>query len=199
MNAWKALSNALAAATLALTAAAASAAPVTLSLRGVITGYDFIDFSASAGLPVGTAVDLTLTFNETWSDGTYDFADAIGPVSGSATVGANAFSFTGADPFSYSETNGAVNWVTPIFTGSGPTLGGGEFFGLFATITPALTLQRLALGYGFTSGLATSYGYALISLDDYTIAPVPEPHTLALLAAGLFGIGGATRRRRSIR
>lgn len=192
------------AALLALASAAAPAAPVTLQLNGQITSYQFIDLGAAAGLTVGTAVNLTLSFNETWSDGTYDFSDPLGPVSGSAQVGAYNFAFTGADPFSYSGFPNAVVKVQPKFTGTGPTLGGGDFFGLFAVFTPALALEQLALGYGFTTvypdGLSiTNYGYAMISLDDYTVTPggpnrLPAPATLPLVMLALWA-GMVARRR----
>lgn len=187
-------------------AATAQGAPVTLTLHGTIAGYDFIDLGVAAGLTVGTAVDLSVTFNETWSDGTYSFLDPLGPVSGSATVGANAFSFTGGHPFSFSSNGvtGQVINVQPQFTGTGPTLGGGDFFGLFAVITPALTLESLRLGYGFTTnfpeGLSvTNYGYAQISLDNYRITPngpneVPAPATLSLVMLGLLAAGFVRRR-----
>ncbi len=182
---------------------AAPAAPVTLNLHGAVTGYDYIDLSA--GLPVGAVVDLSLTFNETFSDSTYSFADPLVPVSGTMSVGSMNYTFTDANPFSYSYnfTTGEVNWVLPQFTGTGPTApGGGDFFGLFARFTPALTVSDLKLGYGFTTVYPevtiTNYGYANISADRYSITPagqVPEPATLSLLAAGLV-IAGVTRRRR---
>ena len=206
MNLWNTLSRVVATAALTLAAAAAPAAPVTLTLHGTITGYDFIDLGAVAGLTVGTNVDLTLSFNETWSDASYSFADPLGPVSGSATVGAHHFDFTGGNAFAYSYNGntGDVNWVEPQFTGTGPTLGGGDFFGLFGVITPQMTLNSLFLGYGFTTtypdGFSiTNYGYAQISLDDYTITPggpnpVPAPATLSLAMLGLLAAGFARRR-----
>lgn len=195
-------------ASLALATVAAPAAPVTLRLNGQITGHDFIDLGAAAGLTVGTAVSLTLSFNETWSDGTYDFSDPLGPVSGSAQVGGYTFAITGADPFSYTGFPNAVVKVQPKFTGTGPTLGGGDFFGLFAVFTPALALDYLSLGYGFTTAYPdgstiTNYGYALISLDDYSVTPggpnrLPAPATLPLvMLAALAGMAARATRRAS--
>lgn len=199
----------LATATMALAAITAQANPVTLRLHGQITGYEFIDLGTAAGLTLGTAMDLTLHFNETWSDRSYDFSDPLGPVSGSATVGSHAFSFTGASPYSYAAdwTTGEILSVQPMFTGSGPTLGGGDFFGLLIAITPAMTLDRLLLGYGFTTthpgGFTTRYGYAQISLDDYSITPrnvnpLPVPATLplALLALLTLTAAASARQRR---
>ncbi len=205
MRLWNVLRRLAAVAAMAF-AATAHSAPVTLTLHGTITGYDFIDLGAAAGLTVGTSVDLSLSFNETWSDGTYSFLDPLGPVSGSATVGAHTFSFTGGHPFSYRSNGvtGEVIDVQPQFTGTGPTLGGGDFFGLFAVITPSLTLNSLRLGYGFTTNFpeelsVTNYGYAQISLDNYRITPngpneLPVPATLSLVMLGLLAAGVVRRR-----
>lgn len=194
-----------AATALALCSAAAAATPVTLNLQGTINGYTFIDLGPY-GLSNGTSVSLSLTFNETFSDGTYDFSDPIGPVSGTMTVGSFSYSFDDAQPFTYSYNvpTGNVNWVQHQFLGTGPDLGGGEFYGLFAAFTPALTLQfPLQLGYGFTTaypdGLTvTSYGYAQITADSYSITPavgtVPVPATLPLVACALLAAGWVGRR-----
>ncbi|HEY9107535.1 MAG TPA: hypothetical protein VIN58_12725 [Roseateles sp.] len=78
-------------------------------------------------------------------------------------------------------------------------MGGGDFFGLFAALTPTLALTDLELGYGFTSSGITSYGYATISLDNCRIVPadvhtVPVPATLPLVYAGLLAAGSVRRR-----
>lgn len=191
------------AAALLCVASLAHAAPVTLNFEGRVTGYDYIDLGSF--FPVGSNVSLSLTFNETFTDGTYTFADDLGPVSGSMTVGSTSFTFDGYTPWSYQYDlgTGDVTFVNPRFTGTGPTLGGGDFFGMYAAITPALTLASdLLLGYGFTTvyddGFTiTSYGYAKLTADRYSITPaaVPEPSTLALFAVGcLLALVGARRR-----
>ena len=199
------LSRLLATAALALAAVTAMANPVTLRLNGQITGYEYIDLGTAAGLTVGLPVDLTLRFNETWSDGTYSFSDPIGPVSGSASVGSYAFAFTGGKPYAMLGNSSNVVYVQPMFTGTGPTLGGGDFFALFGRFTPALTLDYLLLGYGFATvfpdgSSLTSYGYAHISLNDYTITPdgqnpLPTPATLPLVMLALAGATAALRLR----
>lgn len=134
----------------ALAPVASQAAPVTLNLQGHVTGYEFIDLSDD--LPVDTAVSVSLTFNETFSDGSYSFADNLGPVSGSMTVGNAGYSFDGFWPITYhlAPDGSSLEWVTPVFTGTGPDLGTGDFFGLWASFTPALTLAgELALGFRF--------------------------------------------------
>lgn len=194
---------ALAILALAGATATATAAPVTLSLSSTVVGYEFIDLAAF--LPVGAPVTLSLTFNETFSDGTYDFSDALGPVSGSMTVGSASFTFNGFDAYSYKGgfAGFPLDWVMPRFTGTGPTLGGGELYGLFAQITPGLTLDgELRLGYGFTTTFPdgfsiTNFGYARIAPGQYSIAPahaVPAPSTVLLTLLALAAAGGLQRR-----
>jgi hypothetical protein len=187
-----------------LACATASAIPVTLDFHGSVTSHDYIDLSA--GLPVGAHVDLSLTFNETFSDHTYSFTDDLGPVSGTMTVGSAHYVFNGYNPYSYSYNipAGDVKWVEPMFLGTGPLIGTGELFGLFALFTPELTLvDDLLLGYGFTTDYgdgasSTAYGYARLTADRYSITPavtpVPEPATLLLLTAGLLGAAAIRRR-----
>ena len=204
MSPLRMIARLIAAAAVALSGAAALAAPVTLTLQGTVTGYDYIDLG-TVGIADGSSVNLSLTFNETWSDGSYSFGDPLGPVNGSMTVGTHSFSFTGASPFTYSYDlgTGAVTWVQPKFTGTGPTLGGGDFFGVFAQFSPALTLlSDLRLGYGFTTsfpeGLTiTNYGYARITADSYSITPanaVPAPATLSLVMLASLAACGTRRR-----
>jgi hypothetical protein len=198
---WMARITTVAALTLAVSTAAA--APVTMKLQGSVTGY--VNLDLSAGLPLGAAVNLSLTFNDTFSDGSYDFSDNLGPVSGSMTVGSASFTFNDYRPLSQRGGFGGfpLEWVEPMFTGTGPALGTGELFGLFAMFTPALTLfDDLLLGYGFTTaypgGLTvTSYGYARITPDSYTItpaSPVSAPATLSLVMLALAAAGWSRRR-----
>lgn len=181
---------------------AADAAPVTLTYEGTVTSYSNINLSA--GLPLGAAVSLSLTFNETFSDGSYAFSDPLGPVSGSMTVGSLSYQFNGVEPFAYSYdgNTGEVTSVEPMFVGTGPQINGGDFFGLFMSITPALTLASdLMLGYGYTTvfdgGSSTAYGYANMTATRYDITPVsvvPTPATLPLVMAALFAAGWVRRR-----
>lgn len=201
---WNWMARFSAAAAVALASHTASADPVTLTLTGHVSGYEFIDLTA-AGIANGSSVSLSLSFNETWSDGTYDFSDPIGPVSGSMTVGGLSFAFNDGAAYSYAGYPGNVSWVEPMFLGTGPTLGGGEFYGLFAQFTPGMALvDDMYLGYGFTTvypdGITvTSYGYARIAADSYTVTaggpnPVPAPATLSLAMMGLLAAGLVRRR-----
>lgn len=206
MKTWNWITRLLIASAAALASAAAAATPVTLTLLGHVSGYEFIDLS-TVGIANNSAVNLSLTFNETWSDGSYSFSDVLGPVSGSMSVGSHNFIFNAGNGYSYSSGGGGgLNWVEPKFLGTGPTLGGGDFFGLFATFTPTLALQgEMYLGYGFTTaypdGISiTSYGYAKIAADSYTITDatvVPEPATLSLAMTGLLAAGFARRRMKN--
>jgi hypothetical protein len=196
----------LAAGVSALAVFTAQAAPVTLNLQGTITGYDYMDLGP-AGLPLGTAVSLSLSFNETFSDGTYAFSDPLGPVSGAMTAGGLGYGFTGVNPVAYSQLpTGELRLVQLQFTGSGPALGSGFFSGLYANITPDLTLfDGVRLGYGYTTDFGngtsvTQYGYAIVTASSYSITAngtgqVPVPATLPLVLLGLLALPATARRR----
>lgn len=143
-------------------------------------------------------MNFSLSFNETFSDGTFDFSDVLGPVSGSMTAGSSVYSFAGVRAFSYQfDPAGALSLVRLQFTGSGPTLGGGDFFGLFADINPDLTLSNgVSIGCGFTTdfgdgGAVTSYRYAVVTASNYVITPAGTaqvPDTLPLVMPGMLGL-----------
>lgn len=185
--------------TLGAACAAATAAPVQLTYTGSVSSYLYDDGTLSTFTPVGTAMSLSLTFNDTFSDGTYDFSDNLGPVSGTMQVGAHSYTFNDFIPFSYSFNPGdnSVNWVYPQFLGSGDEPAGGDLFGLFVQLTPALTvLNSINLGFGFTSGLATNYRYIQFSGSGVItpVGTVPVPATLPLVATALLAL--ALNRRR---
>jgi hypothetical protein len=184
-----------------LVSATASAVPVTLNLQGSVTGYQFIDLSAS--FPLGASVNLSLTFNETFSDGTYSFADNLGPVSGLMSIGSASYSFNNAlaNSYSYDISSGEAIWVAPRFVGSGTSIGQDEFYGMTMQITPTFTLLNdILLGFGFTNGSSTSYGYARITPSQYSFTTaVPEPPTVVLMTLGLVALGFlAIRHRRTL-
>lgn len=200
---WSPWIHAATGALLAATCATASATLVTLNLHGTVAGPMSGDLST--GLPIGTQVTLSLTFNETFSDGSYDPADNLGPVSGSAQAGSLSFAFNGFKPNAYGYNSQApqlVTWVSPLFTGTGPDINGGHFYGLLFSITPALTLlyDTLMLGYAFeVQPGVTSLAYSEIRVEQYTVTPVdptrvPTPPTLPLVLSALAGFGLLRRR-----
>jgi len=199
MHPTPALRSLAAAFTLGAACAAATAAPVQLTYSGSVSGHQYDDGTLSAFSPVGTAMSLSLTFNDTFSDGTYDFSDNLGPVSGTMQVGALSYTFNDFTPFSYNYNPGdnSVNWVYPQFLGAGDEPAGGDLFGLFVQLTPALTVMNpISLGFGFTNGLVTSYRYVQFTGSGVVtpVGTVPVPATLPLVAAALLAL--ALNRRR---
>lgn len=190
-------------ASMALACAAASAAPVVVHYTGTVSSYDHIDLSA--GLPLGAAVTLSLTFNETFADGSYDFADPLGPVSGAMHIGSASFVLDDVEPWTYlpNPSTGGVAWVRPLFKGGGPRIDGADFYGLLAAISPDLQLVgELVVAYGITTtsphgGSSTAFGYARLatrSVDIRHVGEVPAPPSLPLAMTALLAAGWVRRR-----
>lgn len=200
MNLVKLSARIIATTAMALASLASFATPVTLTLDGSITAYPIGNLD-NTGLNIGSPVHLTMSFNETWSDGTYLFTDPLGPASGSMTVGGFAFVFNDAKPNAYGGDADNVQYVRPIFTGTGPTLAGQEFYALFFSLTPAMQLTGdMLLGYSLALPSAVVYSYATITPTSYTVTrdavnAVPTPATLPLVGLALLALGWTRRRR----
>jgi hypothetical protein len=125
------------------------------------------------------------------------FVMALGTSSGTAvTYGTTVLSFGTTYHFldRYDFVSGATNndtgalYINPTtFDGSGDT----PYVNATTIGTDATTIAAVALRQGAAGSAAT---LTVDNLDAFTVAPVPEPSTLALL--GVAGLGVLVRRRK---
>jgi len=192
------LSTLAAAALLALAASGTQAALLTASFSGNVTTVTGGSGQALADHPAGTAVSWSFTFDDAFksvrpSSGNV-FGAASQTVSGSVSIGGDSYVLSDAQLFSYSYDPGAdeVLWYQFQVQGSGPaTASGGDFWGLWAQLSPTMDLLSGLVGfaYGFPGGTAYSY---LDATGTYTLRPagggggtVPLPATAWLVLPAL--------------
>lgn len=183
----------------------AVAAPVTVDYTGQVTGYTYGPGPLASEIPLGTSVTWSFGFDDAFlaepPTGNV-FGAATQNISGTLQVGSRTYSLDrmGLFAYSYDPTPNSVLWYLFQVKGTGPAVAGGDFFGLFATFSPTLSVMESRIGYGYTTaypdGLSvTSYVYAdSTGTSTLRSTAVPEPGTLGLLAAGLVALGFARRR-----
>lgn len=187
---------------LASTTSSAMATMMTASFSGAVSGYLFAPATLQSDFPVGTAVSWQFTFDDsfrTLNANDIVFGQADRPVTGSAQVGSDSIVLNNMHLFSISY-NGNTNEIFSFrwqVEGTGPTVtGGGEFFGVWLTLDPALNLEGAPMiGYAYTTqyewGSITSYGY-LETAGAFNVrqaGEVPLPATLWLMLPALAWLG----------
>lgn len=180
---WQPLRRTAALVTLAAACTSAAAAPVTLNYSGSVSGYFNGDLSGFA--PTGTVVSLSLTFNDTFSDGSYSFLDDSGPVNGVLSLGGLTYTFDDYAAWGYYTDNAnALLSVGLQVLGAGPAPAGAELFGLFVNFSLSLAVTEV-MRLGFVVGPGVNFSYVEISGSGQAtpVSAVPLPSTLALLGA----------------
>jgi hypothetical protein len=190
------------AAALALLPALTSAAPVTASFSGVVTGALISNASVLTDFPVGTSASFSTSFDDSLLTPNLPVTGFdLGLASGQLALGAVVWQLDHGYIMSYQyQFTGEVDWYQLRFTGTGPSItNGGELFGLFLQVTPDLQLVAgpgsINAGFGYSNATVTSYSYASLGGDFEVTHPVPEPTSVGLTGLGLAVLRLARRRR----
>jgi hypothetical protein len=175
----------------------ATAVPVQATFNGSVTGADGLAHTVLNSFPIGTAASFDLTFDDDilgpLAPTSYDLA----AVAGTVRLGADAWTLDAGRIFQYSysfDPGNPVLWYQVQFTGTGPMIdGNASLFGLFMTLTPALTPafpSSFKVGFGYPVSGGTYYSYAEVS-GDYSATrstSVPEPASAAFLLLPAFAL-----------
>ena len=135
----------------------------------------------------------------------------IGDTAANFSMAINGVQTTGpavlSGPFAYFTADGTP--FGPLAAGSGfgvetnPIIGSGDVFD-FVGFTPGAPAGTFGLNiFSDSASFLSSSGVNLTTANDFhfgallTLAPIPEPASMALLSAGVCGLGALRRHRRT--
>lgn len=186
----------------ALAVACALAAPahaglIKMSYTGQVTGYWSLDILQD-DFPVGTAVSMTLTYDDSFiGQPISTFYLGMSPsISGTMTLGSSVYTIN-AMSLSYFSYGPTIDDPSPNYgfhvTGTGPDTDDGEVFsGLGLNFGTGWPGSPTLIGFGNTNWQVANNGYLLIAgttTHEMISTPVSSPATLALCLAGLGALG----------
>lgn len=202
------LATATLAALLALAQAPAHAGLLDISYSGTVTAF------TAGGMPQGVQIgdvasvhlrldtdaltDITATANAVYGTSYAQVqATRLDTAGASLSLGIHGFVFTQADHIPFLD-NAAVGMTGPFAFFVNGSFGGISYFGLNAAGNGFSTKGLMPEPFDFAGGSFAAAGPSYAGYFDpasLRVAPVPEPTSALLLAAGLAGLGALSLRR----
>lgn len=179
----------------------AHAGLTTVNFSGAVTGYWIQNVPVADDFPIGTAVSMNLTYNDSFlGQPTSTFYLGMSPaVSGTLNLGGNLYALN-AMSLTYYSYGPTINDPSPNYgfhvSGSGPATDDGEPFAGLDLNFGLGTLGNVSLiGFGDPNWFVATNGYFVVAGQTTWEQSVPNPGTLWLLGAALATLAWLRRRQ----